>query len=115
MRWKTTIKKEMRDLITTSKGDKESVIKIADRAILELERLKGFAGNDDCLIDMIEESIEHFSFMKELADGTIPESNWDEFEFDGEFENIGNYYLSEFFDVLDYELEPGCKLCFLKF
>jgi len=115
MEWITTIDKDFREIITSSDATPESIIKIAERAIPELERLKGFAVNDECLIDLINESIEHFGFLKELADGTIPETEWDDYAFDGDFKSWMNDYLDEMYNVFDYEIKPGCKLCFLKF
>ncbi len=49
----------------------------------------------------LEESIDHFEFLRDLANGTIPESEWKDYDFDGDHEEMFNDYLTELYDIGD--------------
>jgi len=59
----------------------------------------------------LEEVKDNFEFLKNLADGTIDEESWEEFEFDGSFELWFNDYLDQLYDVADTKitLKNGTK------
>ena len=55
----------------------------------------------DYICQELEDIIDNFVFLKHLADGTIPESEWDDYFFDGDFEGDFNGYLSLLYDLSD--------------
>lgn len=117
MNWITTINADLRELFKLEQGNEfPGLVKLATRAIKELKELEKIAGDDETLKDNIQECIEHFEFLKELADGTIPESKFSEYELSDKYSviDLANGYIEEFFDVCDYEIKSGWKLCFVE-
>lgn len=53
------------------------------------------------ILEEIERIKENFDFLRSLADGSIPETEWDDFCFEGEFEEYFNDYLSQLYDLGD--------------
>ena len=49
----------------------------------------------------LEELIGHFEFLKDLATGKIPESEWDDYSFEGDYEEWFNDYLTQLYDLGD--------------
>jgi hypothetical protein len=55
---------------------------------------------DDFWYDL-EGCQDNFDFLLKLADGTIEESEWENYSFDGDFEREFNGYLEELYDIGD--------------
>jgi len=55
----------------------------------------------DCFSNNIEEIVDSFTFLKKLANNSIPESDWDVYSFDGDFESEFNMILSSLYDLAD--------------
>lgn len=49
----------------------------------------------------LEELVGHFEFLRDLATGEIPESEWKEYDFNGDFEEWFNDYMSQVYDLGD--------------
>jgi hypothetical protein len=49
----------------------------------------------------LNELIGHFEFLKDLATGEIPEKEWNNYSFDGDFEQWFNDYLQQLYDLGD--------------
>ena len=47
---------------------------------------------------------DNFIFLQHLADGTIPEDEWDDYEFTGDFKEEFNGYLEELYDIGDMRI-----------
>lgn len=65
---------------------------------------------DDFWYDL-EEVKGHFEFLLSLADGSIKEDEWEEYNFDGDYEEWFNDYLNQLYDVADTKitLKSGVK------
>ena len=58
---------------------------------------------DDFWYDL-EEVKDNFDFLRQLADGSIEESEWDNYSFDGDFEEMFNGYLEQLYDIGDMRI-----------
>ena len=52
----------------------------------------------------LEEVKDNFDFLRQLADGSIEESEWDNYSFDGDFEEMFNGYLEQLYDIGDMRI-----------
>lgn len=52
----------------------------------------------------LKDVMENFEFLRDLTDGTIPESEWEDYEFEGDFEDMFNDYLSGLYDIADIKI-----------
>lgn len=52
-------------------------------------------------ISLLEDLKSNLEFLKDLANGTIAESNWGDYEFAGDFENWFNGYMEELYNIGD--------------
>lgn len=70
---------------------------------IEKNILKSNLTNDEKedKLNKISETIDHFDFLKDLSDGSIKEKEWEDYCFDGNFQNLFNDYLSELYDLGD--------------
>ena len=87
---------------------KAEVIKISNRLIQELSKLerKTIGSNlkedeKEVCLEELEEIKSNIEFLKQLADGSIPEKDWHDFSFHGNFEELINEYLSVIYDLGD--------------
>jgi hypothetical protein len=114
MNWKYKIKiKDHFDSETTP----ELIIKLCK---ILVKRLKSVI--KDCEISLHEDSVndvefeleenrDNFEFLLHLVDGTISESEWHDYGFEGDFETEFNGYLSQLYDTADnvVKLKNGTK------
>ncbi len=49
----------------------------------------------------LDELIGHFEWLRDLATGTIPEDEWKDYDFNGDFEKWFNDYMSQVYDLGD--------------
>ncbi len=80
----------------------ELIVKLCDELIRQLDPiLKGYETSDDGddTYYELEAVIDNFEFLKGLADGITPMSDWKEYGFDGNFEKEFDEYMSELYDV----------------
>jgi hypothetical protein len=54
---------------------------------------------------MEEIVVNNFSFTKALCNGEIPEDTWEDYSFEGDFEEMFNYYMDELYDLGDSRVE----------
>jgi len=120
--WRNTISiKDQFEETTTP----ELVVKLCESLQRQLKSLKekeekgNLQESDKYVIDdRLEEVIDNFRFLKDLADGTISQSSWPEYEFDGNYESMFNNYLSELYDLADIQVETvrgiSQKFCWIK-
>lgn len=102
-KYKIKIKDQFEDKTTP-----ELIIKLCDSLIIQLKQISSKVETssltedekDDCRI-VLEEIIDHFVFLKELADGTIKKLEWDDYSFNGDYEEIFNDYLEQLYDIGD--------------
>ena len=61
------------------------------------------------VLDTIEAVEDNFEFLNNLATESIPKTEWDDYNFYGDFEEEFNGYLTELYDLGDMrvELESG--------
>ena len=59
----------------------------------------------------LEEVKDNFDFLRQLADGSIEEDDWEDYSFDGDFESLFNSYLEQLYDIGDIKisLKNGTK------
>lgn len=86
----------------------ELVVKLCDSLSNQLESIyKRVEGGDlkedeiDYLSNELEDSIDKFGFLKELSNGDIKESEWNNFGFDGNFNSYFNGLLEQLYDLAD--------------
>ena len=110
-KWVNNIPKKFREKITAEEDVTEELI---DMVINQLREMYKFKYADE-LIDAIDEVKEHFEFLKELINETIPEDEWDNYDFDGNFQEWFNDYLNEFWDICDSYVgkKHNMKFCFV--
>lgn len=116
--WRNTVKIKH---TFTDDTTPEKIIEICDILIPQLEAIKEkeakgnltdyYKGDID---NKLFELIDHFGFLKNLAEGAIPESTsehripedeWENYSFDGDFEQWFNDYLSELYDLGDERVD----------
>lgn len=86
----------------------EVVTKLCNSLIPQLQKIaKSVASSNlvedvkDYLDNELLGIIERFSFLKDLATGKIRSDEWEDFGFDGDFEETVNNYLEELYDIAD--------------
>ncbi len=87
----------------------EKIVELVNTLIPQLRRIKesflkstAFCKEDlDKIGDELENSINNFYFTRALASGEIPEQEWAEYSFEGEFEERFNEYLEQLYDLGD--------------
>lgn len=86
----------------------ELIVKLCDCIIPQLNRILNAVTKSNLIEDDIYrleinilEIIDNFDFLKSLADGSIPEEEWDDYCFDGDYESMFNNYLKELYDLGD--------------
>lgn len=96
------------DLSLPTDENKREIIKICKVIVLQLNKLENNTEKSnlkddekDAVLRELEELKDHFNFVIELADDTIPEKDWHEFSFDGNFQELSNDYLSLLYDLGD--------------
>lgn len=52
----------------------------------------------------LEEVKNNFEFLRDLANRTISEAEWSDYEFEGDFENMFKDYLAELYDTGDMRI-----------
>jgi hypothetical protein len=107
--WKFNIKIKH---LFTSKTTPEVIIIICTSLIQQLKSLiesieKSNIVEDDkyYLTSNLEEIKDGFQFLQELADGSIPENEWDDYCFEGDFESEFNGNLTTLYDLADCKIE----------
>ena len=111
LNWKYKIK--IKDLFTDDDNpDKSLIIKLCDRLIPQLKSIINEINKSDITEDEIdyytnklEEIVDDFNFLKELANGEIKEEEWGNYGFDGDFKEMFNNYLTELYDIGDEQVE----------
>lgn len=84
----------------------ELIIKLCDKLIPQLNNIKEKELNSNlCEKDYVTtelfECIDNFEFLKSLANGNIPEDEWVDYNFYGDFEEWFNDYLDQLYDLGD--------------
>lgn len=86
----------------------ELIVKLCSILEYKLNKVKGSVEKSslkedeiDYICQELEETADNFTFLKHLADGTIPEDDWDDYSFYGDFEEDFNGYLSQLYDLAD--------------
>lgn len=123
MNWEYRINKDFRKMINESDMSIQSIAAIAKRGSHEFSTIKeslikrkGEQWIYDNLGCHLDDLIDHFDFCKELADGTISETEWDDFEIAGkeDIKDLLNGYLNEMYDLCDTTIGQGRKLCWVE-
>lgn len=104
-KWKYTIK--VKDLFEDDTTE-EVIISCCERMISELQKVTKEVEKSNLIDDEkddlgweLVELISNFEFLKDLASGEIEESEWDNYSFDGDFEQWFNDYLEQAYDLGD--------------
>lgn len=86
----------------------ELVAKLCSILEHELSRINKAVGKSNLdyeeighICQELGEMEDNFNFLKQLADGTIPENEWNNYGFDGNFELWFNDYLEQLYDLAD--------------
>jgi hypothetical protein len=103
--WKYEIKIKH---LFTSETTPETIIVLCTELIKQLTNLiqrieKSNVVKDEQIyfIDHLQEIIDNLNFLLELANGTIPESEFDDYSFDGNYESEFNMILESLYDLAD--------------
>ena len=84
----------------------ELIVKICLELKRQLEKINQkyeTSEEGDYIFYELEAIIDNFDFLRQLANGTIPQSEWKDYSFDGDFEETFNGYLSELYDLADQD------------
>lgn len=103
-RYKLTIKENFEDEV-----EPELIIRLVTKINKQLIQIREKVINSyqihpeeaPVLEDKLTECIDNFEFIMHLADGTIDADNWDQYNFDGDFEELFNDYLAQLYDLAD--------------
>ena len=86
----------------------ELTVKLCKALLVQLDKIKDRVEKSNLTEDdkwhinsELEMIIDSFSFIKDLANGTIPKEDWDEYSFSGDFEGEFNGCLSGLYDLAD--------------
>jgi len=86
----------------------EHIAVICDAIIPQLKRIKAIEAKSNLVDDSknhvdneLEELIGHFEFLKDFATGEIPESEWSDYDFNGDYKEMFNDYMSELYNLGD--------------
>lgn len=82
----------------------ELIVKLCaelEKQLKPINKIYETSDDGDYVYYQLEECIDNFEFLKHLADGTIPEIEWKDYGFDGDFEEEFNGYLSQLYDLAD--------------
>lgn len=115
MNWKYKIKiKEQFEKTTTVKLIIELCSSLEEQInkILESLQKSNIKEEDvDYFYYDLEEVRNNFDFLRDLADGTIESKDWDDYGFDGDYEEWFNDYLNQLYDIGDKRvtLKNGTK------
>jgi hypothetical protein len=95
----------------TEDSEPEKIIELSNTLVRKLTKLKEKVEKSNLVEDEIENLVEeferiidNFDFLKQLADGTIPEDDFDDYSFDGDLEALFNDYLGELYDFGDLKV-----------
>lgn len=108
MNWKYEIKiKHLFSENTTP----ELIVELCTKLVVELDRIlvKCQSSNisEEYLDDFwyeLEECRDNFDFLRQLADGSINKSEWEDYSFDGDYESSFNDYLEQLYNVADTKI-----------
>ena len=86
----------------------EVIAEIYDSLHIQLEALRDkveksnlIESEKDSLDSEIMDISDNFSFLRDLSNGNIPEDEWDDYNFDGEFKEWVDMYLDQLYDLGD--------------
>jgi len=86
----------------------ELVVTLCDTILVQLKKIQEKEAKRNLVEDSknhidseIDELLGHFEFLRDLADGTIPEDEWNDYSFDGDYEQWFNDYMSQLYDLGD--------------
>jgi len=105
MKWKykITIKEYFEDETTP-----ELIVSLCARLNLQLNKILKSIDNSNIveeeksyLYGDLEMVIDNFDFLNNLANGAIPQKEWENYSFDGDFQKDFNEYLTQLFDLGD--------------
>lgn len=119
--WFCRLDTDFRRKLNTGSKDYKAIAEKCDLVIQALAKLDGFCDrlariNRDTaewLRDQIEETRDHFNFCKSFATGEITQSEWQEYDFDGDLIGMFDDYLSEFWDICDSWINRETKFCWV--
>lgn len=116
MNWKTRLNSEFRQKLKSSNKDYLSIHEMCVfvSGVLSEFQKQEIVKNNSRLAELIEENIDHFSFCSDFATGSIPKSEWEDYDFDGDLLGMFNSYLSEFWDICDTYVAKDTKFCFVE-
>ena len=118
MKFRFRINKSFREKLQNSEKDYESIAVLCahcEKSIKYLQKLSVNITKDDRrLCNMFEENIDHWDFCRAFATGEIPQEEWEDYDFDGDLVGLFNSYLSEFYDICDYQIGSDEKLCWVE-
>ena len=106
-KWKFSI--EIKHLLTETDSPQELVNILCISLISQLELVKEklekdkFVDSDvkETFIDNLNKIIDNFQFLKNFTSGEILMEEWEDYKFDGEWEEWFDGYLAELYDLGD--------------
>jgi len=106
---KISIKSEFK-----KKTSPELVSRLSKSLIIQLQDIhKAEFDNNLCPDDkyevsyLLEDVINNFKFLDDLATGIIPRDEWKDYDFDGDFEILFNNYLDMIYDIGDMKVRTN--------
>lgn len=85
----------------------ELIIELCNRLVLQLDVVLANIEKDlleediDRVWQELEVERDNFEHLRNLVDGTIPEDEWDDYGYDGDYETEFNNYFNQLYDVGD--------------
>ncbi|MCZ2129209.1 MAG: hypothetical protein LC109_02970 [Bacteroidia bacterium] len=86
----------------------ELIIQLCDSILIQLKKIQeqeaksNLTETEKWNIDSrIEDILGNFQFLKDFATGDIPQSEWEDYNFNGDYQEMFNGYLSELYDLGD--------------
>lgn len=104
-KWRNSIKVKH---LFTDDSSPEAIATLCATMVSHLKRVKSREAKSNLTEDSknhvdseLDELIGHFEFLGDLATGKIPETEWNNYSFDGDFEEWFNDYMSQVYDLGD--------------
>jgi len=104
-KWRNSMKVKY---LFTDDSSPETIATLCTTIIGHLNRIKAKESKSNLTEDSkhhvdneLDELIGHFEFLSDLATGKITEKEWGNYNFDGDFEQWFNDYMSQVYDLGD--------------
>jgi hypothetical protein len=122
--WRNRI--DIKSHFTDKKTTPEHTVTLCETLIRQLKKIREREVNGNLcdyskgdVDNKLEEIIDHLEFLRDLANGAIPENNsegrileseWADYDFDGDFNDMFNGYMRELYDLGDERVDTTANV-----